>query len=279
MGLPWIQVEKSFAKSQEAIELAVELNLPRPHAVGLAVEFWAWAGDAAPDGIVRGAGRERAIHIADAGAGHDGFAYAMLTVGLLEGVDEGLRIRGWTSRYAKPLEKAARDAERKRAARKRPQDVRGTSAGQSADSPRNGAGKSHIKQSQIEKEEASADSAKKPADPRHHPLKIRLLAAYQRERSAEYAFGAKDATAVSKLLALCNDDGEIEARWVRCLRDKYRGTGELMLFATKKFNDFGGAAPPNGSAGRAIPDVRKGMVRAEDMAGLYGPEGDATEQF
>lgn len=134
MGLPWIQVDKGFPRSPEAVALAHHLCVTRQHAVGLCNEFWAWAADHAEDGRIDGP--LASLVIDDAMA--PGFGEAMLKAGLLEKDDAGFRIVGW-GRYAKALEKGSKDAERKRArrasgalsARAVPEDGRAFGAGKS----------------------------------------------------------------------------------------------------------------------------------------------------
>ena len=118
MGLPWIQVDKAFLRSQQAIALGAALGVGRAGAVVLCCDFWAWASDNAPDGIICGAKTARAAAVVDEvmGAmppGAPSFSAAMLDVGLLKPCAEGIRIAGW-DRYAKALEKGAKDAKKKR---------------------------------------------------------------------------------------------------------------------------------------------------------------------
>lgn len=140
MGLPWIQVAREFPRSPEAIALGHALCVGRQWAVGICIDFWMWAAEQAPDGRVDGA--LAALVIDDAvGWQKDhkdtpSFSEAMITAGLLEKDERGIRIVG-LERYAKTLEKAAKDASRKRerrvdgakTARAVPVDVRADGAG------------------------------------------------------------------------------------------------------------------------------------------------------
>lgn len=134
MGLPWIQMAKEFPKSMEAIALGHALGVGRHAAVGLAAEFWCWAADHAEDGRVDGALAALVIDEAVGWRGEKSFAEAMVSVGLLERDEKGIRIVGW-GRYAKALEKAAMDARRKR-------ERRGNGAGTARAESADGAGKS-----------------------------------------------------------------------------------------------------------------------------------------
>lgn len=241
MGLPWIQVAKEFPHSQEAIELAAELKLPRPHAVGLAVGFWAWAADAAPDGIIRGAETARAVLVVDEAARHIGFANAMIKVGLLEAVSDGLRICGW-DRYAKALEKGAKDAARKR-------ERRASGAETARVRRASGAGKS---QSQMETESLRAppDPQRSGPDPRHAPL-VKALTDEARRHDPGWAFnGGRDAKVVTALLGK-GEPPEVLSRWRRAwAKDAYplvRTLSEL----NDKWGHFGRDSPgraPHGAA-------------------------------
>lgn len=74
---------------------------------------------------------------------------------------------------------------------------------------------SEVKASALSRDPAEKSSSKKPSDPRHRPMVDRLVNAF-RHAHGEYAFGGRDALAVTKLLAL-GDDDEISNRWNRAL--------------------------------------------------------------
>lgn len=197
MSLPWIQMDKDFPRSPEAITLGHELGVSRAHAVGLCAEFWSWAADHAADGRVDGA--LVALVIDNAVNWHKptqdapSFFEAMLTVGLLERYETGVRIVGW-GRYAKALEKSAKDADRKRSRR-------GNGARLSADIPADGAETARVRRafgagkSQIESQsQTSLPSEESPAaaefklveqkvpTPRKRSDGLRLWDWYQGER-------------------------------------------------------------------------------------------------
>jgi hypothetical protein len=171
VGLPWIQVDKEFARSPEAIALGSALGAGRHAAVGLCVEFWGWCSEnAALVWRENGAGRALfwrvdgalASLIIDEAVGWRGeksYAEAMIEVGLLERDDLGLVVVG-SDRYAKVFEKAERDARRKRERREN-----GAGTARAVRAP--GAGKSQIEsQSQIKKEEEAVAAPLKQHLPR-----------------------------------------------------------------------------------------------------------------
>lgn len=83
-------------------------------------------------------------------------------------------------------------------------------------------------------------------DPRHHPLKLRLQAAFKATRGAEYAFGGgKDARALSNLLAKPGaDEAEIERRWIRGLQGQYHERCDTIFDLDRKWNTLTGNAQP-----------------------------------
>jgi len=81
---------------------------------------------------------------------------------------------------------------------------------------------------------------KKTPNPRHTPIKLRLLTAFLAIRGVEYGFSSGDGAAISKLLGLCADDDEIENRWRRALGlSAFPGCSSLVTFASR-WNDLAG---------------------------------------
>jgi hypothetical protein len=100
-----------------------------------------------------------------------------------------------------------------------------------------------------------------PPNPRHHPLKLKLVAVYAEERGgAAYDFTGLDAKKLSELLGKGSDE-EIEARWRRGLRTEFKGRCDSLLDLVKNWNALAGSPSPPGR----VVDLRKAPVRAEDV--------------
>lgn len=89
-----------------------------------------------------------------------------------------------------------------------------------------------------------------PLDPRFGPLKLALIADYERVRGEKYNYGgAADTEAVKRLVMLAPDD-VVRARWVKALKlgTVWPGTSSIAgLASSKKWNDL--AAPTVASKG------------------------------
>lgn len=107
---------------------------------------------------------------------------------------------------------------------------------------------------------------KAPTDPRHAPLRLRLLHAFLEIRKAPYAFEGVDGKKISELLPLGTDD-EIVRRWREALTGEFPTVSTLAEFK-KAWNHYAGDGPkPNGSPPR--PALRKAKPPEEQY-----PDGD-----
>ena len=95
-------------------------------------------------------------------------------------------------------------------------------------------------------------------DPRHHPLGLRLCAAFQQVTGRAYGYGGSDAKSVTNLLALADQDprttgeqagAEIERRWRIGLAWVWKG-GEkpvqTLRALVSRWNDCGESRPSDG---------------------------------
>ena len=121
--MAWIELHQAVWTHRKTFELAALLDLDETYAAAHVIRLWTWALDNAPDGDVR---RMSARAIAF-GAGwrgdSDAFVQALIDSGWL---DEGMQIHDWQEYAGRLIERRLQDAERKRALRSRPQDVRRT---------------------------------------------------------------------------------------------------------------------------------------------------------
>ncbi len=90
--------------------------------------------------------------------------------------------------------------------------------------------------------------AEKQTDPRHHPLKLRLMATYLDLRKEVYDFTGACAKALADLLAKGTDD-QIDARWRRGLQGQFKERCDSLLDLRTKWNTLTGTGPPARAGG------------------------------
>lgn len=160
---------------------------------------------------------------------------AMVTVRLLDERQNGqLEVHDWDDFQGAVVEKAEKDAARKRAqrsrdkARDRPRDVRVTGG---RDVTRDGAGTRRDGRDVTDGRDETKVAGERPPskterdpkpekvpDPRHHPLKLELIKVFAEENGGTaYPFTGRDAKAVAELLAL-GLEPTIAAAWRAALR-------------------------------------------------------------
>jgi hypothetical protein len=183
MSLPWIKVYADLHDHPRALDLADALG--RPLAWAHLVALWCWCSRHAAEGRIEGRNLSRLVERAAQWDGAPGeFLAAAVEVGWLEHDGEALLVVGWDKHQRAHLERAEKDAARKRQSRdggtvsaECPQDVRTMSAGRpqdvrtmSADIPRTLRGHrvEDLREIEIEKEKreeqelATADAAALP---------------------------------------------------------------------------------------------------------------------
>lgn len=85
-------------------------------------------------------------------------------------------------------------------------------------------------------------------DPRHAPMVAALTAIYAEEtRGSRYAFGGRDAKAVTQLLAL-GEPAEVLARWRRALQRTGYPLVRKLTELVENWNHFATAGPAVASA-------------------------------
>jgi hypothetical protein len=109
---PWLQVDTDFIDAKAA-ELGALLGISRREAAGLALDLWRWVlsrspPDRPPDGILSGSAPVPVLASAVSWqANPEHLLKALVEVGMVEVLPEGLRVRG-VSRYAATWEKNRR---------------------------------------------------------------------------------------------------------------------------------------------------------------------------
>lgn len=292
MRFPWLQVDSDFIESK-AGELGALLGISRREASGLALDLWKWClsrspPDRPPDGFVTGSAP---VPVLASGVSWPGdpeqLVSALVEVGLVERVPEGLRVRG-TDRYRATWEK-----NRRRPSGTKPERNRSGTAPEPVREPER---KTHTqKQMNIEAVEDPPADAGAPGqvglfgtpsappgktkakrepqgDPRHRPLTDALVAADVELRGGPYGHrGGRDAKAVSDCLALADQSpetagekasAEVLRRWRIARRwHGFPACNSLTDLATH-WNAY--VREQDAATGRAV-NVRKGSVGAENF--------------
>lgn len=103
MMVPWIQVYSNILTHDKTYALAEQLKIPNYGAVGLMVSLWSWAAINAPDGDITAYPKRAIADAAGWSRGADKFYQVLLSVRLIEQLEDGRTvIRNW-ERYASLL--------------------------------------------------------------------------------------------------------------------------------------------------------------------------------
>ena len=241
--LPYTQVDR--AVKQTAALVASRLGVSFQHALGGLVQFWELNGDPRDLEALLDAGKEEVVLPRDEVArrfelamGKEMAPEELASLRLLEIKPAGFRVRGM-SRYFAPL--IVRRINKKVASAGGRASVKARKERFGTAKPGSGAGSVTVREqfesssepvrtnaelppnrhrtvaellpnTAVSVQRAAVSSPKGPApkapvDPRHHPLKLAMIAA-----ADGYAFTARDAGALKELLALGEPD-EILVRW------------------------------------------------------------------
>lgn len=302
-SLPWVQVERDFL-SVRAPEIAGELGIPVPHAAGLMLMLWSWC-QARGSGELTGRNWRRSVEVAAGWDGEPGeFVAAIIASGLVEDRGDAGRVKG-LDRYDKARAKAA--ADRKRIAEKRAlgresqahdrrTSVAATSQRQSKDGPATVCATSPGRdvRRQITSVPVGTDvDAREGAPPAAGELELDvqggaspkprrlspaadLVAWAHADRAQRLGPDCPRPDAPGKgvwpkLAELLRDHGRktAEAAWAAFCSDPgaiERGL-PVALFASQWARWVSEAQRARGIPGRS--DVRRGAVRAEDMAQVH----------
>jgi hypothetical protein len=113
MPLPWIQVDANLKNHRKAVELGALLKDSR--AWTYLPELWMWASQSEPSGVVRGEAAPMVLEHVVSWKGEPGaLVSALVACGWIDKVDDGLAFHDWADHQGAHIEKAERDAERKR---------------------------------------------------------------------------------------------------------------------------------------------------------------------
>lgn len=176
---------------------------------------------------------------------------ALVSCGWLDVAPGGWEWHDWAEHQGKVAHKAAKERERKAAYRARlaknvPRDNDGTSAGRPAQrdvTGRDVTGRGLSGEAQsAPPPKARRKASDKPPDPRHAPLRVRLVEAFQVRRGVAYPFGPRDAKVVTHLLARVEPDA-IVAAWERALQHQGFPAVSTLAALEQHLAFFVGAPP------------------------------------
>jgi hypothetical protein len=153
-GLPWIQVDANLPSHRKCIRLAARVS--DDDAWRFLVRLWSWASQNEPEGIIRGDDARLIVERVCGWRGDAGkLVDAFVVCRWLDETADGLAIHDWAEHQGAHIEKAKRDADRKRTARARPRIVRGRSAGRRVD----GAGEKEKENREVEGDSKATSEA------------------------------------------------------------------------------------------------------------------------
>lgn len=113
MGLPWIELHTSLPRHSKSIRLALLLQDERAWAY--VAQLWLWCADSCQSGQITGTVATQVVECAAGWKGEPGkLAAAMLEVGFLDQLENGLEAHGWPERAKAHIAKLERDADRQR---------------------------------------------------------------------------------------------------------------------------------------------------------------------
>lgn len=115
MASGWIPICKSLLRKREVLALAEATGKSRHEVVGLLVEFWCWADEESPDGVIP---RTTLKQLAAALSEKEDFWQAVCAVGWLEIGKDGLIIPNFERWLGQSAKRRVQDAERKKNVRK-----------------------------------------------------------------------------------------------------------------------------------------------------------------
>jgi hypothetical protein len=121
--MAWIESHQALGHHPKTLQLAAELGVSLPTAVGHLHFLWWWALEYAPDGRLK-PGSEQTIARACEWRGQARrFWSGLLAAGFIEVADGGAKIHDWADYAGRLLEKRRRDAARKRQVRSDPSQL------------------------------------------------------------------------------------------------------------------------------------------------------------
>lgn len=250
-SLPWFRVDVDLVEHPKVTALAEIWGVSEAEAGWSIVRLWAWTMRYAARGRLAPGARTALGRLAPVRVTLDLVVRGLVETGWLdENSDGSWEVHDWAEHNGAAVVKAEKDAERKRTARARRADGAETARAGRADGAGNGTERNGTER--IQRPANKSRGVEQPVDPRHHPLKLALLAAFEESQGSTCAFDGRQAKAVTRLLALGPDE-EILRRWKAALAHKgfptVRTPGELVTH----WNHF---APASGEfAGTFLKEV------------------------
>lgn len=146
--MAWIELHQTLPTNKKTMRLSIILNIDAVQAVGHLCFLWLWAIDNAPDGNLSNFYNGEIALVAGWKGDPDDFVNALIKSGF---VNENKSLHDWYDYAGKLIEKRRDDADRKRTAREKTEEIRKKSAGRPADiqrtseiNPCDGAGNSTV---------------------------------------------------------------------------------------------------------------------------------------
>ena len=116
--MAWIELHQALRDHRKTMDLAAELDIIEPYAMGHLSCLWLWALDNAPDGVLRTCSARIIARASGYPNSADTFVNALEKTGFLERDDDGnLIIHDWMDYAGKLIERREANAERMRTAR------------------------------------------------------------------------------------------------------------------------------------------------------------------
>jgi len=128
--MAWIELHQTLPTNKKTMRLSIILNIDAVQAVGHLCFLWLWAIDNAPDGNLSNFYNGEIALVAGWKGDPDDFVNALIKSGF---VNENKSLHDWYDYAGKLIEKRREDADRKRTAREKTEEIRKKSAGRPAD--------------------------------------------------------------------------------------------------------------------------------------------------
>lgn len=130
--MAWIELHQSLPGHKKTRQAARALGISRSEFIGHIVQFWLWALDNAPSGVLDGIDAETIADVSDFHGDSQVYLIALIAAGFIDDDDETMRIHDWHDYAGKLVESRRKDRERKRlqaGKQVNPQEIPGNSSG------------------------------------------------------------------------------------------------------------------------------------------------------
>jgi hypothetical protein len=115
--MAWIESHQALGHHPKTLQLASDLGVSLPTAVGSLHFLWWWALDYAPDGLLRPGSEVTVARACHWRGKAERFWSALIRAGFVDELPDGGHIHDWMDYAGRYIDKRRRDAERKRTSR------------------------------------------------------------------------------------------------------------------------------------------------------------------